>query len=103
MNDLQNLIDVGADFWVTRPDLSEDAIDLWEAYWVLSPSRQVGPNGTGYVPLSAVQSYCAIIEETDPTEILWIAKVVTAMDEVYLAFVAEREDERLRNSRTEGR
>ena len=71
-----------------RPELYPDLVPVWEAFVLLSPSRNVGW-GAGAIPLSEVRAYCEMFEipPEDREELLYLLR---ALDEEYLKLTGEK-------------
>lgn len=71
-----------------RPELYPDLVPVWEAFVLLSPSRNSGW-GAGAIPLSEVKAYCEMfdIEGDDREELLILLR---ALDDEYLKSTNEK-------------
>lgn len=72
-----------------RPELTTYLVPFWNAFHVLSNSRQIGM-GIGGIPLSAFESYFRIYRITDQEDQLEYIYMVGALDSEYLAFQNEK-------------
>lgn len=71
-----------------RPELYPDLVPVWEAFVLLSPSRNTGW-GAGAIPLSEVKAYCEMFDiEGDDREELVI--LLRALDDEYLKSTNEK-------------
>lgn len=71
-----------------RPELSPDLNYIWEGFWVLSGSRQMGW-GVGPIPLTEIQAYIELFAIED--RYLFVS-CIREMDRVYLEKVQEEKD-----------
>jgi hypothetical protein len=71
-----------------KPELTGDLVPFWNAFQVLSGSRNVGM-GVGSIPLSAYESYFRLWKITDWEDQLEYIRFVGALDSEYLAFQNE--------------
>lgn len=67
-----------------RPTLQSEYVWLYEAYLVLSRSRQVGGMGGYYIPLTEFQAYCEMFRIEDTGQIHMLLSVVGTVDLVLL-------------------
>lgn len=71
-----------------RPELFSDLEPVWEAFTVLSPSRNVGFSA-GAIPLSEIKAYCEMfgVEGGARQELLYLVRV---LDDEYLKITNEK-------------
>lgn len=63
-----------------RPKLDPDNQWLYEAYYHLTRSRQLGGMGEYYIPLTEYQAYCSLFGITDTERIGFLINVITLVD-----------------------
>lgn len=68
-----------------RPEIPIELIYLWEAFWILNGSRQIG-FGTGPIPLTEISAYCHLFNVSD---VQFFVACIRAMDGQYLAHKSE--------------
>jgi len=71
-----------------RPELYPDLVPVWEAFVLLSPSRNMGW-GAGAIPLTEVRAYCEMFE-IEPEEREDLLYLLRALDEEYLKSTNEK-------------
>lgn len=70
-----------------RPHLEKIHRDLLEMYWFLNRHRNIsGMGDIGYIPLTAIISYCAIYDIQD---VAYISDFVSIVDSNYMEMVLE--------------
>ena len=67
-----------------RPKLNPDYYWLYEAYHLLSPSRQLGSVGEYYIPLTEYEAYFNIVNLTDVEQRSLLVSVITKVDGLLL-------------------
>ncbi len=72
------------------PDLLPEAWPYWQAFCVLSPSRQLGMS-VGSIPLSEIVAYLTLCDVTDPEERGDYVRFVQAIDRVFVQHHAKKE------------
>ncbi len=65
------------------PELRGYLIPYWQAFNILSPSRQIGL-GVGAIPLSEIEAYIRLYEITDSEEKEELLYFIREMDGVFL-------------------
>lgn len=70
-----------------RPSLSKWTVQYYSAFNVLSDSRQIGQGGIGPIPLSEMKAYMEMFEVSNLDERERFAKMVRALDRVYIKHV----------------
>jgi hypothetical protein len=63
-----------------KPDIPEDMEWIWEAYWVLHRSRDIG-FGPGFIKLSEIAAYLEIFPTRNPA---FFVTCIQELDRVYL-------------------
>jgi hypothetical protein len=66
---------------------------LYEAFFVLSPSRARGMD-LGPIPLSEMRAYCELWCIDDPEDVEELVLTIRAMDEVYLKYQRDERERR---------
>ncbi|WP_274584096.1 hypothetical protein V9W64_10895 [Neisseria leonii] len=67
-----------------RPKLEDENIWLYDAYRLLSRSRQLGGMSEFYIPLTEYQAYFEITRLHDVEQRLYLMSVITQVDAVLL-------------------
>lgn len=75
---------------LAKPLLTEWDTDYWQAFQILSPSRQRGMSGPGAIPLSEIESYFRIYGIDDLEERNQFVLMIRGMDSVWLGHEAKR-------------
>ncbi len=70
-----------------RPSLNKWTVQYYSAFNVLSDSRQIGQGGIGPIPLSEMKAYMEMFEVSNLDERERFAKMVRALDRVYIKHV----------------
>ncbi len=65
---------------------------VWEMFWTLHASRQVGMHGYQAVPVGEVMAYCAIAGIADSTERMTLLRLVQAMDRELLDVIVKKQE-----------
>lgn len=73
-----------------RPELAAELLFLWEAWWLLTTDRPIGMSGVGPIPFSAIDRYAQRYRIDDVDAFEAFAGVISQMDDVYLAWQADR-------------
>lgn len=67
-----------------RPELNEEFLWLYEAYLILSKSRQCGGMGEFYIPLTEYEAYLNIIRLEDIDQRTFLVSVISQVDSILL-------------------
>ncbi|WP_428979098.1 phage tail assembly chaperone [Hansschlegelia plantiphila] len=68
--------------YLDKPDLWDEAVLFFDAFFDLSPSRSVGC-GEGAIPFEAIDAYADRLGVTDPDEFARFKRLIQAMDGEY--------------------
>lgn len=75
-----------------RPELWDENVPFYDAYWLLAPDRVIHFGGPGSIPLPCIVAAAAILD----LDVNTLVRRVRACDRAYLAWHAEKEKERER-------
>ena len=72
-----------------RPELFEDLYPIWEAFWFLHPSRQIGMD-VGAIALQDIISYWKMVGVEGRSELMERVALVRAMDNTFLEYARNK-------------
>lgn len=63
-----------------KPELHDDLLEIWEAFWVLHRTRDIG-FGPGFIKLTEIAAYLELFPQTRPE---FFIRSIQALDRIYL-------------------
>jgi len=78
--------------WITEaPEPPEHQSDVWEAFHILSDSRQSGMS-VGPIPLTEIESFFRMFSINDPDLVHEWLTLIREMDNEFMQFMRNKED-----------
>lgn len=74
---------------LSRVEIEPENEEFWDAFWLLHSSRR-----DGVLPFDAITGYCRDTGMPDPVDFLPFARILLAMDRVYVEHVRKPAPER---------